>query len=498
MSDMTHAQRMIEAYLVGLLEPEQEQKLARMIDESEEVRALMAAHIRLEGRLAYLGEIGQLGPVEEPAQPARVSFPRLIPLAAAAGLLIAVGIFFTRPEPQAPEPPAPAPSLARVTAAQGTVRCVIPGTEEMRDLALGDRLLPRMQITSSEGGSFSFTYEDEATTVELKERTSVSLESLGTSSQGKVLHVGYGRVSAVVAPQPKTRPMRLTTPNASMDVLGTAFHVTYTRSTTRLDVKEGSVLLTSPHDGSSMEVGAGSTGLVPGTCGVMPLGPPLVIDKRIDIPRRTGRRHGIAFDGTSLWVASQEVPVLYRIDSGTGDISQEFDFDGQLSHFWALSWDGSALWAVCVLAGHHPNDRICARLSPEEGRADTILDLGGINPRAVAFGDGYLWIGANDKVLWRIDPENGYSRKRICQLPKPIGWSYFISYADGAIWMDFYPSPGMCKVPVAEGSGHRPVAFAKPIIKYNLPSGVGSEGDDYVWRLGTVEAVRMRIPKNDE
>jgi hypothetical protein len=483
---------MIEAYFAGLLEPALEQRLARMIEESKEVRALMASHIRLEGRLAYLGGIGRLGSSETVQRP-RPLLPRLIPLAAAAAILIAAGIFFTRPEPRTPAP-AVVPS-ARVTASQGTVRCVIPGTEEMRDLALGDKLVPKMQITSSEGGSFSFTYEGEATTVELNERTSVSLESLGTPSEGKALHVGYGRVSAVVAPQPKARPMSVTTPNASMEVLGTAFGVSYSRSTTRLDVREGSVRLISPHDASCMEVRAGETGLVPGNCGVMPLGPPLVIDKRIDIPRRTGRRHGIAFDGTSLWVASQDVPVLYKIDTGTGAITKEFDFGEQLSHFWGLTWDGSALWAVCVLPGRDPNDRICARLSPEDGRADTILDLGNINPRAVAFGDGYLWIGANDKVLWRIDPRNGYARKRICQLPKPIGWSYFITYADGAVWMDFFPSPGMCKVPVAGSSGHRPVAFAKPVIKYNLPSGVGSEGDDYIWRLGTVEAVRMRIPK---
>ena len=40
-----------------------------------------------------------------------------------------------------------------------------------------------------------------------------------------------------------------------------------------------------------------------------------------------------------------------------------------------------------------------------------------------------------------------------------------------------------------DGSG----GFMKPVIKYNLPSGIGSDGDDYLWRLGTQEAVRMKI-----
>jgi hypothetical protein len=299
----------------------------------------------------------------------------------------------------------------------------------------------------------------------------------------------------VVAPQPQERPVRVTTPQATMKVLGTAFEARASRGATRLDVREGSVRLTSRHDGSSIEVRSGGSGMVPSGCAAMRVAPPLVIDRRINIPRRTGRRHGIAFDGTSLWVASQDVPILYRIDADRGDIVREFDFSDHLRSFWGLTWDGSDLWAVCVRAGRRPNDRICARLSPEDGRADTILDLGGINPRAIAYGDGFLWIGANDKVLWRIDPKSGYARKRICQMPKSIGWSYFITYADGAVWMDFFPSPGMCKIPVHEDSDHRPVAFMKPVIKYNNPSGVGSLGNDHIWRLGTVEAVRMRIPK---
>ncbi len=491
MSDITHAQRMIEAYLAGLLEPALEQRLARMIDESDEVRALMAAHIRLEGRLAYLGSIGQLGPVEVSAKPARPLYPRLIPLAVAAGLLIAAGIFFTRPQPPVPAPPAP----ARASAAQGTVRCVIAGTEELRELSLGDELQSGMQITVGHEGSFAFTFDNESTMIEMKNNTSLSLESVGTPTEGKVLHVGYGRVSAVVAPQPEGRPMRVTTPHAAMEVLGTAFDISFSRRTTRLDVREGTVKLSSKHDGTSLQVIAGQAGVVPTGCSVMPLGPPLVIEKRVDIPRTTGRRHGFAFDGTSLWVASQDVPVLHKINVDTGAILKEYDFGEQLRCFWALAWDGSSLWAVCVLPGRDPNDRICARLSPEDASVNTILDLGGINPRAVAYGDGYLWIGANDKVLWRIDPENGYARKKICQLPRPVGWSYFITYADGAVWMDFYPSTGMCRVPVAEDSGHRPVAFMKPVIKYNLPSGISTEGTQYLWRLGTVEAVRMRIPK---
>ncbi|MEM9703725.1 MAG: FecR family protein, partial [Planctomycetota bacterium] len=74
---------------------------------------------------------------------------------------------------------------------------------------------------------------------------------------GKELTVRYGLLSADVAPQPAGRPLRIVTPTATLEVLGTTLDVAAGADGTRLDVNSGTVAITRIADGRRAEVAAG-------------------------------------------------------------------------------------------------------------------------------------------------------------------------------------------------------------------------------------------------
>ncbi len=79
-----------------------------------------------------------------------------------------------------------------------------------------------------------------------------------TISEGerKELHLRQGRLSARVQPQPAGKPMRLHTPTAEMQVLGTQFNVDVGPVETVLRVNEGRVRLKRLSDGEVVEAPA--------------------------------------------------------------------------------------------------------------------------------------------------------------------------------------------------------------------------------------------------
>jgi hypothetical protein len=109
-------------------------------------------------------------------------------------------------------------------------------------------------IRTSADGRATLTYDGEATAVELKGNSELRL---GSSARGKRLELTQGRLESIAAKQPQGHPMILVTPQAEAKVVGTRFTLDARRSSTWLEVMEGSVELARPLYQSSAMVGKG-------------------------------------------------------------------------------------------------------------------------------------------------------------------------------------------------------------------------------------------------
>ena len=83
-----------------------------------------------------------------------------------------------------------------------------------------------------------------------------ALLTLSDGEQGKFIHLRRGDLSADVATQPAGKPLRLMTPSAEAEVLGTQFNITAGPDSTRVSVNEGLVSVERLADGSVQEVPA--------------------------------------------------------------------------------------------------------------------------------------------------------------------------------------------------------------------------------------------------
>jgi hypothetical protein len=114
-------------------------------------------------------------------------------------------------------------------------------------LQAGDILHTPNNVTAS------ITFSPEQTRLTLQPGTELKLLAL---LRGKRFTLGAGRLEASVARQRPLHPMIIATPHAKARVLGTRFSLWVKTNSTRLDVSEGNVRLTSGGDGSAVQVPA--------------------------------------------------------------------------------------------------------------------------------------------------------------------------------------------------------------------------------------------------
>jgi hypothetical protein len=112
-------------------------------------------------------------------------------------------------------------------------------------------LQPGDLLTTSPTGAGLITFPHEQTRIRLTGRTQVTLLNL---KQGKRFGLQQGRIEATVAHQPTRRPMVWETPHAEATVVGTELALQLTDGTTRLEVVQGEVKLTSRQVGQSVQV----------------------------------------------------------------------------------------------------------------------------------------------------------------------------------------------------------------------------------------------------
>jgi ferric-dicitrate binding protein FerR (iron transport regulator) len=111
------------------------------------------------------------------------------------------------------------------------------GNERFR-LTADFELEPGDTITTTTNGKATLHYANEVTQIELQPDSNIRPRRIG---RGKEIELRRGSLQARVAPQPKDKPMLVTTPHARATVLGTEFIMEADAALTKLDVLEGKV-----------------------------------------------------------------------------------------------------------------------------------------------------------------------------------------------------------------------------------------------------------------
>ena len=123
------------------------------------------------------------------------------------------------------------------------------GHTVLSNLAVGHKLSAGMVSLQGESAFLTLRFDDGTTVTMTGE---VMLEFAARWHKSVVLR--HGTLSIDARPQPAGRPMRIQTPTAEVEVVGTILSVTADSSETQLGVGEGSVRLQRLADGQTVEV----------------------------------------------------------------------------------------------------------------------------------------------------------------------------------------------------------------------------------------------------
>ena len=161
-----------------------------------------------------------------------------------ASVLVAVGIF---------EWPRNATNdrLIQIVSVNGYAAWIGNDGTENENLSAGDWLPQGTLKTDGELASLELRFAD-STTIALAGESDMSFSEKG----GKLVEVRQGAFSADVAKQPAGSPMRVRTPTADLEVVGTSFVLNTSHDVTSLGVTEGLVRMRRLVDGHEVEVAA--------------------------------------------------------------------------------------------------------------------------------------------------------------------------------------------------------------------------------------------------
>ena len=245
---MTIPQRdidLINGYCNGSLTDDDFSELESRLRESPELRQLLIEYRSIESAMPSALASGTLEKSEASAtKKSRIIRQlKIALLAMAAGLLLMFGLYFLRPSSE--------PQIATARSLTGSVRWTGPGGQVVEDVQAGRALT---------GGTIECLAVDSSADLDFPDGSTVSISGVSVltiSDDGhKKLHLREGNLSATVKSQPEGKPLRMLTPTAELEVLGTQFDVTASETQTKITVNEGLVRVKRLTDGKFTDVKA--------------------------------------------------------------------------------------------------------------------------------------------------------------------------------------------------------------------------------------------------
>jgi ferric-dicitrate binding protein FerR (iron transport regulator) len=418
-------------------------------------------------------------------------------LAIAAGIVIVLGMLLPRVNK---ERTAPSGILARANDMEGNAAVLRAGksipVSKSGGLMAGDSIRVR------EGESFSFAYDGGKTRVSLEGGTRLAIPS---QDEGGRLHLETGRLVASVAKQPVGRPFVLTTPQSEITVVGTRFttSVFSWKVLMRLEVHEGSVKLRAKRDNKVLDVGAGEHATVMngvGSVGAPPTDrlPRAEILRELQVPDGVGRVKAIALQGTALWAASADEPMLFELDAEDGSVRRKLHLGAEIGRVLSLAWDGTHMW---VLA---PSPETARGRGKGHGISMAAVDLGSgkvvgwINRKgwdylrglrlSLTYGEGRLWLKRHGGRMEEIDPVGGDTVRT--HSTRLLGTS-MIAHGDGVLWSHVWG--WIFRV----DAGKEDLTLVGIFPPYSAPGDLAAAGGNMVWTVKGRDRRRlclMRMP----
>ncbi len=347
---------LIDGYADGSLGEAELVRLNAMLRDEPEARARFWLRQRLHAQLtiacrASTGSATARGPrgdsVRFERQPARRSVLAWWPLAAAALLALALGLWHW-----AAAGSGAVPSSALIAVVQAGA-CEVRRGERAEQLAPPAALVAGDLLTASAGGA-TLRYED-GTTFALSMTSRLRLLAPDERA-GKRALLEDGSLTAEVAPQQPGHPLVISTPSSEATVVGTAFTLAARDGRTRLAVTSGRVRLTRLADRAVVEVGAGESAVA--SSGIALAAAPTVLFERdfetgaltpesagtlVDGPARAGSHRCVSSvpipeHGLSRVMIAEAGPGLFTYRDGA-ELSFDYWVEDRVGAISVYVWD---------------------------------------------------------------------------------------------------------------------------------------------------------------
>lgn len=243
------------AWLDGECDEPQANAIEQALEQDADLRAQLAALVRQRlmlaevcARPASTGRSSHRSPSSRRVL-ASVRLPRrprpLLWLAAAAGILLAVGVLLMPAN-------VAQPSIAVLTTSGDGVARIARGGREPLNAGAALRAGERIEVPALTFADLRFS---DGSTVAIAGDSSVIVQP----DTGERLHLERGVLTATINPQPKGTAFTISTAHGRATVLGTRFTLAVTRTSTHLHVTHGRVRLAAGTDGVVIAAGDRAT-----------------------------------------------------------------------------------------------------------------------------------------------------------------------------------------------------------------------------------------------
>lgn len=155
--------------------------------------------------------------------------------------------------------------------------------------------------------------------------------------------------------------------------------------------------------------------------------------------------HGMAFDGTNLWMVARDLDEILKVDPSDGTVLGRFD--SPVSGGTGLTWDGTNLWFTSD--NNDPGYFTLYKLDPADGTVLTSFNAPGSHDSTGMTWDGTaLWNTGFHENLYRIDPADGTV---LATLDAPEGTMEGMAYAHDVLYVLSWEMGEVGKIDPATG-----------------------------------------------